>query len=542
MNRRYPGGLLLAGIAALLTVSLITVSAFAGLALHAGGLPLLVVLGNPYTWSIVRFTILQATLSTVISVFLAIPLARALHRRQGFFGRRLLLRLTSISLVVPTMVAILGMVAVHGRGGWVNDLLVMLGLSRKDYLYGLTGILLAHVFFNLPLATRLVLQALSDIPAAQWRLAVLYGFDRTAIFRLVEWPAIRPSLAGAAGIVFLLCFTSFAIVLSLGGGPGANTLEVAIYQALRFDFDLPRAVALSIIQIVFCCAIAWLVFARHGGPTLSAGDIGTDHAAQRPDHGDRLARALDITVIMVAALYLLTPFAAVLVNTLDGPGWLIVIHGRFWQALGWSLFIALAAGVLATVFGFSIAWLRASLLQSSRWSFATVGVDLCATLTLVLPPLTLGAGLFLLARQFTGALSLGHWMVIAVNALFALAFALRILAAPVAIQRGRFDLLCQGLGIRGYSRWKLIDWPLLKRPLGYALAITTTLSAGDMGVIALFGTDQLTTLPLLIYRLLGAYRLDQAAVVAVCLCLLCLLLFWSLEQVARLGRDGHQHA
>jgi thiamine transport system permease protein len=526
-----------AGIFVLLLVVLLVGGAFTGLAWHAGGLSLLDALGRPYTWSIVRFTLWQAMLSTMLSVALAIPLARALHRRQQFAGRRLLVRLTSVSLVVPTMVAILGMVAVHGRSGWINDLLSMAGLPRQDYLYGLTGILLAHVFFNLPLVTRLLLHALADIPLAQWRLATLYGFDGRTLFRLVEWPLIRQTLPGAAGIVFLLCFTSFAIVLSLGGGPGASTLEVAIYQALRFDFDLPQAVSLSLVQVVICSAIALMFFARRGGPALGAGDIGGEAAAQRPDRQIAGTLVVDTVVIGVAALFLLTPFAAVLVNTLDGPGWRIMTDQRFWRALGWTLWISLAAGTIATIAGFCVAWLRAGAVRSRR-RWGAVITDLGATLTLILPPLTLGTGLFLLARRFTDALSLGHWMVIAINALFTLAFTLRVLASPVAVERNRFDPLCRSLGIRGYSRWRLIDWPVLKRPLCYALAIATTLSAGDMGVIALFGTDRLSTLPLLIYRLLGGYRLEQAAVVAVCLCALCLALFWSLEQLARLGRDG----
>ncbi len=52
-------------------------------------------------------------------------------------------------------------------------------------------------------------------------------------------------LPGLVLIVFLLCATSFTLVLTLGGGPSATTLEVAIYQALKLDFDPPRAVALA---------------------------------------------------------------------------------------------------------------------------------------------------------------------------------------------------------------------------------------------------------------------------------------------------------
>ena len=82
-------------------------------------------LGSERTWRVVWFTLLQATLSTLLSLALAIPVARALARRQ-FPGRGLLLRVFALSLVIPTVVAIFGIVAVHGRTGWLNDALAFL--------------------------------------------------------------------------------------------------------------------------------------------------------------------------------------------------------------------------------------------------------------------------------------------------------------------------------------------------------------------------------------------------------------------------------
>ena len=232
------------GLLAVLLVAGMVLGSLVGLSLAAGEVDILSQLARPYIRSVIGFTVWQAGLSAFISVSLAIPLARSLHRQPRFFGRGLLVRLTSISLVVPSMVAIIGVIGVHGRNGWLNDLLVLFGLPRQDYLYGINGILIAHVFFNLPLVTRLLLNGLMRIPEHQWKIASQLGMSGWNLFRYLEWPTLRGLLSGAFGIVFLLCFTSFAIVLSLGGGPGSATLEVAIYQALRFDFDLSAAVSL----------------------------------------------------------------------------------------------------------------------------------------------------------------------------------------------------------------------------------------------------------------------------------------------------------
>ncbi|RUV33210.1 thiamine/thiamine pyrophosphate ABC transporter permease ThiP, partial [Mesorhizobium sp. M7A.F.Ca.MR.228.00.0.0] len=65
-------------------------------------------------------------------------------------------------------------------------------------IYGLSGILVAHVFFNLPLATRLFLEALQTIPADQWRLASQLGMAARPAFRLIEWPTLRAALPRVA--------------------------------------------------------------------------------------------------------------------------------------------------------------------------------------------------------------------------------------------------------------------------------------------------------------------------------------------------------
>src|SRR5690349_7268940 len=176
-------------------------------------------IADPYVLRILWFTLLQAGLSTLLSVAFAIPVVLALAR-VDFKGRRVLLRLFAQPLALPAIVVILGIVAVYGRTGWLATL-----TGSPINIYGLTGILLAHVFFNLPLATRLLLQQVEGIPPESWRLAAQLDFSESARFRLIEWPQLRASLPGVASLIFLLCAASFAVVLTLGGGPSATTLE-----------------------------------------------------------------------------------------------------------------------------------------------------------------------------------------------------------------------------------------------------------------------------------------------------------------------------
>jgi len=80
-----------------------------------------------------------------------------------------------------------------------------------------------------------------------------------------------------------------------------------------------------------------------------------------------------------------------------------------------------------------------------------------------------------------------------------------------------------------------IVFPRLRRPVGFSAGLVAALSMGDFGVIALFASPDLQTLPLILYRLMGSYQMDQAAAVSVVLVAQSLFLFWIFDR----GGRGH---
>jgi thiamine transport system permease protein len=272
-------GALIAGGLALAAIVAVMAGALAALALTALALP-----GDgravidAYFWRVVRFTLLQAALSTLLSMAFALPVARALARRPQFPGRRAILNLFALPLALPALVVVLGVVGLWGRQGWINRGLGLLGLETGLDIYGLQGILIAHVFFNMPLSARLMVAHLDRIPGESWRLASQLGMTSSALFRLIEWPVLRAGLPGIAALVFMLCVASFTVVLTLGGGPAATTIEVAIYQALRFEFDPGRAVVLALVQLaftaVFITAVGRFACRSPSGPISAGRDCG----------------------------------------------------------------------------------------------------------------------------------------------------------------------------------------------------------------------------------------------------------------------------
>ncbi|MCW9043091.1 MAG: thiamine/thiamine pyrophosphate ABC transporter permease ThiP [Pseudopelagicola sp.] len=503
--RRWPGGVAAGLVAMLILGTLLAVA----LRAEAGrGL-------GPSDWAAIRFTLWQAVLSSTLSVMLAVPVARALARR-AFWGRRLVIAFLGAPFILPVIVAVLGLLSVFGRGGILNVALRFVGLPEVT-VYGLHGVVLAHVFFNLPLATRLILQAWQEIPAERFRLAAQLGFGARDMARVIERPMLRRVVPLAAAVIFALCISSFTVALTLGGGPRATTVELAIYEAFHFEFDLGRAALLALVQIVLVGVAAVLALRASVAEGFGAG---MDRVVTRWDSGGLRQISLDFGVIVAASLFLLVPILMVVV---EGAAGLWRMPVQVWSAAGVSLAVALVSTAIMLVLALPIA------IAAAAWrGFEAVGL-----LGIAASPLVVGVGLFIVIFPIADPFTLALPITALVNAVMALPFALRILVGPVRDVVAGYGRLSATLGIGGWAWLRLILLPRLRGPLGFAAGLTAALSMGDLGVIALFADAETATLPLQMYRLMGSYQMEAAAGAAVLLLGLSFGLFWVFDRGGR---------
>jgi len=536
LSQRHRRTAIAAGIIVLVAMAVIIGAAVAALFFEAAGTAAQgSALYDAYIWRVARFTLLQAGLSTVISVVLAIPLARAIARRQDFIGRTWLIRLLAVPIGLPPIIAALGLIEIWGRQGLVNTGLQWLGLAEPLSIYGLPGILLAHVFFNLPLATRLFLAQLDRVPSEYWRNADQLGLGATAVFRLIEWPFMRSHIAAIAGLIFMLCVTSFTLVLLLGGGPAATTIEVAIYQALRFDFDPPRAVTLAVMQLVLTSILLALLAVLGKAP-----EEGATLGQSTRRHPDRHLRSLiaDFGLIALATLFFVSPLVSIAITGLAADLPRLLSEPIVWRAIVTSLAIAMCAAMLAVTTALILVRTRHAvrpLVPSSYWA-RLLGTSTAAASSLVLlvPPIVLGAGWFVLLRGRVDVFALAPVLVIIINGLMALPFVMRVLEPAHTTHMARTERLSAALGLTGRHRFVLVDWPGMKRAFFLAIAFAMALSLGDLGAIALFGSQDVITLPYLLLQRMGSYRTADAAGLAFLLGMVCLaLMVFASRETAR---------
>jgi len=498
---------------------------------------------DPRVWALLKFTLYQAFLSTLLSVSVGIILAWSLAHQSHFKGRSLLVALFSSSLVLPTLIVVFGLIGIFGRNGWINQLtLYLFDHSFGSYLYGLTGILIAHVYLNASFASRSLLHTFESIPKEKYKLAKSLNFTIFQRFIYVEWPVLRPTLLSIASTIFLLCFTSFAIVLVLGGSPAYNTLEVAIYEAVKLDFDIVMALKLALIQLGISTLL--VVFSSNFRTNLT--NLKTS-SVNIPWREPKRIKQTQMVIIGLFALFFISPLMVIVIDGISADFGKIVSEALFIKSFFTSITLATVSSILTVIFAVLLSDTKRNFtvkdrFESGRFSkVMNIIISFSGNLYLAIPSLILGLGFFLLSQRYEAPLAV--WSTIALltaNILMSLPFALSVLTPAMQKTAQRYDKLIFSLNLSKFQRWIYCEYPYLKSSLGYVFALSFCFSLGDLGIIALFGSDDFSTLPWYLYQLMGSYRTSDAAGVALILLAITLSVFILLPKLfrSRVAKDN----
>jgi thiamine transport system permease protein len=209
-----------------------------------------------YIARLLWFTFWQAAVSTLLTLALGLPGAHVFARYR-FAGKPLLEALTTIPFVLPTLIVGTAFLALIGPNGIANTALMqLLGLGEPplDLQHTIWIILLAHVFYNYSVVVRIVSTFWANLNPSLEEAARALGASRWQAWREVTLPLLLPSVAAAGLLTFLFCFTSFGVIIVLGG-PRFATIEVEIYRQAVQQLNLSRAALLSVIQLLITFAV-----------------------------------------------------------------------------------------------------------------------------------------------------------------------------------------------------------------------------------------------------------------------------------------------
>jgi thiamine transport system permease protein len=480
-------------------------------------------------YSALSFTFFQAALSTILTLLLGLPSA-ALFARYDFRGKSILRALTAVPFMLPTVVVAASFNSLLGQSGLINTILQFSSIALQPSPF--TLIMLAHVFYNTTIVIRIVGAALSSLDPKLEQTARSLGADSLRVWRNVLLPLLRPSILAASLLVFLFDFTSFGVILLLGGSH-FSTLEVEIYIQAVKQLNLPLAAVLSVIQLL-CTLVFALLYTRLNSrftTQLNPRSILIKARSQ----GQKLFVAG--FCILLTAFFIL-PLASLPIRSLfrleadRGQRGEIeygfttdyyeelfinrrgsVFYVPPFQAIINSLTYAAATVLLSILLGFPAAFALAHPTRLEKF------LD-----PLILLPL--GSSAVMLGLGFL--LTFGEWLtspllVPLAHTLVALPFVIRTLQPAIASIPGRLRQAASSLGASPSMVWKTIDFPILRRAVLAAATFAFTISLGEFGAALLITRPDFPTIPVAIERFLsqpGGLNYGQAMAMATILMVL----------------------
>ncbi len=475
------------------------------------------VLSRPYVLQTAWFTFWQAVVSTLLTVGLALPGAYVFARFE-FRGRRLLSSLAVVPFVLPTVVVASAFLALFGPRS-------PFGIELDQTIW---AILIAHVFYNYAVVLRIVGGVWGQLDPRLEDAARVLGATRWQAFRQVTLPLLRPAIASAASIVFLFTFTSFGVILLLGG-PRIATLEVEIYRQTAQLLDLRTAATLALLQMVALGALLFVYGHYQERTALRLRLLGRRAPARRPKTARE--RAFVIANLALAGVLLGLPLAMLVERSLAGPGGYGLGNyvALFSGSASSALFVppldamrnSLVFASIATLITVPLGLLAAAVIAYRRGLLAR-GFDTLLMLPLGTSAVIVGFGFLLALGNLPIDLRVSPLLIPIAHALVALPLLVR---ATVPVMRSIDDRLRQVAAVLGASparSWREVDLPIIGRAVAIGASFAFAVSLGEFGATLFIVRPDTPTMPIAIFRLLsqpGALAFGQAMAMATLLML-----------------------
>ena len=459
--------------------------------------PVLEILGRPFVLEVAWFTLWQAAVSTVLTVLVALPGAYV-FARLDFPGRRLLNAVTLVPFVLPTVVVAAAFLALLGPRS-------PFGVRLEHTIW---AILIAHVFYNYAVVLRVVGGVWSQLDPRMEEAARVLGATRWQAFRRVTLPLLRPAIGSAASIVFLFTFTSFGVILVLGG-PQFATLEVEIYRQAAQLLDLRVAAVLTLVQLVFLAGLL-LVDARYQerGSVRSRAAVSRMVLRRPRTTGER---AFLIANLGVMAVLLGLPLGVLVERSLSNAGgYGLDYYAALFSAQSGALFVppieairnSLAFAAIATAISVSLGLLAAQVIASGRGIVARA-FDVLLTLPLGTSAVILGFGFLVALGSLPVDLRVSPLLIPIAHALVALPFVVRAVLPVMRSIDQRMHEAAAVLGASPTRTWRRIDLPIITRAALIGAGFSFAVSLGEFGATLFIVRSDTPTMPFAIFRLLG---------------------------------------
>jgi thiamine transport system permease protein len=499
-------------------------------------------------YNVILFTFYQAILSTILTFILGLPSA-VLFSRFDFRGKSILRALTAVPFMLPTVVVASSFTALFGNHGLFSSF-ILYPLSFVFHPSPFALILTAHVFYNTTIVIRIVGNALSRLDPKLEGAARSLGADTFHVWKDIILPVLRPSLFAAALLVFLFDFTSFGVILLLGGSK-FSTLEVEIYLRVLKLPNLPLAALLSVIQLTFTIIFS-VIYSRAVSHTST--QTAPRFSISRSPKTFR-ERAFVFTFYFLLLIFFLLPLISLPVRSVTRLeadrgqrgevqyGLTADYYKELFINRRGSLFYVPPIQAAANSLGYAAMTVALSLVLGYPAAYALAKPTRLEKFLDPFIMLPLGASAVMLGLGFIlsfGRMLASPFFVPIAHTLIALPFVIRTLQPALASIPERLRQAASTLGASPFRVWRLVDFPILSRATLSAATFAFTVSLGEFGATLLLTRPDYPTIPIAIQRFLsqpGGLNFGQAMAMATVLMTLTMLSILLIERT-RLSDSG----
>ena len=497
-------------------------------------------LGDSYYLGRIWFTTWQAAASTALTLAVGLPMAY-LFARHDFPGKSVLKAVSTVPFIMPTIVVAMGFVALLGREGLLNTLLTtVFGLDEPPVRIAnsIWIILLAHAFYNYAIFVRIVSAFWSNVAPQLEESAAMLGAGRVRTFWHVTLPVLLPAIASSAALAFAFCFTSFGVVLVLGG-PQFATLEVAVYELTAKLLRLELASALAIIQMVFTYLFL-LVYTRLQQDTAAPLSLAPQEATARKPK--RLGDVVLVVAMVALLLVVLSPLWALVERALSGAdGYTLRHFGSLLENVRGDIFYlplpniignSLRFAVVTTAIALSIGAAAAYFISRPGRRGASVA-DALLMMPLGVSAVIMGFGFLVAFNRDPIDLRATAVILVIAHTLVAYPFVIR---SVLPAMRGMPQQLREAASVMGATPVRAfyhVELPILTPALIVGATFAFAVSMGEFGASLLLVRPESTTMPVAVYRMLsqpGAENLGRALAMSTVLMLVVAAVFAAIER------------
>jgi spermidine/putrescine transport system permease protein len=197
-------------------------------------------LANDALLGALRTSLFIATISSIVTVMLAIPASIALVRRR-FFGKGLASGLLFAPLVIPLVVFGISLLILFNE----------IGIPLSSYT-----VMIGHVVLALPFAILTIVPRLERIPPSLEEASRDLGAGWLQTFRNITLPLLAPAVVSAFIICFTLSFDEIVVASFVAGTQ--TTFPIYLFSQLRLPQSLPQVIAVAVVVMTTSVVIVLL--------------------------------------------------------------------------------------------------------------------------------------------------------------------------------------------------------------------------------------------------------------------------------------------